>query len=159
MGVVMTVAEAIRWRDELANQLARVVLTNGIFDLLHVGHLHYLRQARALGEVLLVGINSDLSAAQLKPGRPFVSQSERAELLAALDCVSAVVIFEECTAEALVAALRPDFYVKGGDYGRPGQPEPPEAATARAHGGTVRYLSFLPGHSTSSLIERICASR
>src|SRR5690349_6385423 len=90
---------------------ARVVLTNGVFDLLHVGHLRYLRQARALGDILVVGVNSD--AAVLKPGRPLVPEAERAELLAALEPVDYVVVFAEPTADALLRAVHPDVYVKG----------------------------------------------
>ena len=96
---------------------ARIVLTNGVFDLLHVGHVRYLQQASALGDVLVVGLNSDASTRRLKgPQRPLVPEEERAEVLAALACVDAVTLFEEDTAEALVAELRPDVYAKGGDY-------------------------------------------
>jgi rfaE bifunctional protein nucleotidyltransferase chain/domain len=94
-----------------------VVLTNGVFDLLHSGHLGYLWRARALGNLLVVGINSDASTRALKgPQRPLVAQDERAALLAALRCVDYVTIFEQPTAEALVAAIQPEVYVKGGDY-------------------------------------------
>lgn len=96
---------------------ARIVLTNGVFDLLHVGHVRYLQQASALGDVLVVGLNSDASTRRLKgPQRPLVPEHERAEVVAALACVDAVTLFEEDTAEALVAELRPDIYAKGGDY-------------------------------------------
>jgi rfaE bifunctional protein nucleotidyltransferase chain/domain len=100
---------------------ARIVLTNGVFDLLHVGHVRYLHQASTLGDVLVVGLNSDTSARRLKgPQRPLVSEDERAEVLAALACVDAVTLFEEDTAEALVAEVHPDIYAKGGDYAMPG---------------------------------------
>ena len=117
----------------------RVVFTNGIFDLLHVGHLRYLRAARALGDLLVVGLNDDACTRRLKgPRRPIVPQDERAELLAALEPVDRVVLFGEDTAVALIEALRPAVYVKGGDYaatpGAVGKPLP-EAAAVRACGG------------------------
>ncbi|HEX5502147.1 MAG TPA: adenylyltransferase/cytidyltransferase family protein [Thermomicrobiales bacterium] len=135
-----------------------VVFTNGIFDLLHVGHLRYLREARALGDLLVVGLNDDASAARLKgPGRPLVPAAERAELLAALDAVDYVTLFHEDTPAALLAALEPDVYVKGGDYaagpGAPGTPLP-EAAVVRGYGGEVRTIPYTPGHSTTALIAR-----
>jgi D-beta-D-heptose 7-phosphate kinase/D-beta-D-heptose 1-phosphate adenosyltransferase len=99
---------------------ARIVLTNGVFDLLHVGHVRYLQQASTLGDVLVVGLNSDTSTQRLKgPQRPLIPEDERAEVLAALACVDVVTLFEEDTAETLVAVLRPDVYVKGGDYAVP----------------------------------------
>ena len=134
---------------------ARVVLTNGCFDLLHLGHVRYLYEAAELGDLLVVGLNSDASVRRLKqPGRPLVPQAQRAEVLGALACVDYVTIFDEPTAEALLAAVRPDVYVKGGDYAA--QP-PPEAAAARALGAEVRYLALVPGLSTTDLIRRIQA--
>ena len=144
---------------------AVIVLTNGCFDLLHLGHTRYLQAARALGDVLVVGVNSDASTRALKgPGRPLVAQEERAEVLAALACVDYVTIFEEATAVALVEALRPDVYVKGGDYAIAAENQGaainyaklPEAAPVLAYGGQVRLIPYLPGHSTTALIERIC---
>lgn len=142
-----------------------VIFTNGCFDLLHLGHVRYLQEARALGDLLVVGLNSDDSARALKgPNRPLVPQDERAELLAALACVDYVTIFEELTAVALVETLRPDVYVKGGDYATPGnamQPAAineaklPEAAPVLAAGGHVRLIPYVHGHSTTELIERI----
>lgn len=124
----------------------RVVLTNGIFDLLHVGHLRFLRAARALGDVLVVGVNAD--AAVRKPGRPLVTDVERAELVAALEPVDHVVIFAEPTADALLRAIRPDVYAKGADYSAASLPE---AATAREVGARVAFIPLTPGHSTSAL--------
>ncbi len=139
-----------------------IVFTNGCFDLLHLGHIRYLQAARSLGDMLVVGINSDTSARALKgPGRPLVPQDERAEVLAALACVDYVTIFEEVTAVALVETLRPDVYVKGADYAVADQPATidyaklPEAAPVLAYGGQVRLIPYLPGHSTTALIERI----
>lgn len=141
------------WRDGQC-----VVFTNGVFDLLHVGHLRYLRAARALGDLLVVGLNDDASAARLKgPARPLVPAGERAELLAALDAVDYVTLFREDTPAALITALKPDVYVKGGDYaagpGEPGKPLP-EATIVRGYGGAVCTIPYLPGHSTTALIER-----
>jgi rfaE bifunctional protein nucleotidyltransferase chain/domain len=130
---------------------ARVVLTNGVFDLLHVGHLRFLRAARSLGEVLVVGVNADASVAALKPGRPLVAQDERAELVAALEPVDFVVIFAEPTADALLHALRPAVYAKGADYQ---ESTLPEAATARSLGAQLAFIPLVPGHSTTNLARR-----
>src|SRR5262245_62137980 len=133
-----------------------LVFTNGVFDLLHVGHVRYLAAARALGDALVVAINSDRSVRELKgPGRPIVSQSERAEVLAALRQVSYVTIFDDVSPRSLIAALLPDLLVKGGDYalneihGR----EEVEAA-----GGKVISLPFVAGASTTAMIEKMTRS-
>ncbi len=146
-----------QWRE--AGQ--RVVFTNGCFDLLHIGHVRYLEAARALGEVLVLGLNSDASVRLLKgPQRPLVGQAERAVVMSALRSVDHVVIFEEITAESIVADLQPNIYVKGGDYApseaatASGKPLP-EAAVVHSYGGEVRLIPFLPGHSTSELIKKI----
>ena len=128
----------------------RIVLTNGIFDLLHVGHLRLLRAARALGEVLVVGVNAD--AAVGKPGRPLVPEAERAELVAALEPVDYVVIFSEPTADSLLRAIRPDVYAKGADYS---STTLPEAATAREVGARVEFIPLIHGRSTTSLLSRL----
>ena len=132
---------------------ARVVLTNGVFDLLHVGHLRYLRAARALGDLLVVGVNADAAVRAMKAGRPLVPDAERAELVAALDPVDYAVIFAEPTADSLLRALRPAVYVKGGDYS---ETTLPEAATARQLGAALRFIPLVPGHSTTELVDR-CA--
>jgi D-glycero-beta-D-manno-heptose 1-phosphate adenylyltransferase len=132
-----------------------VVLTNGVFDLLHYGHLQYLQAARALGDVLVVGLNSDASTRRYKgPLRPLVPEQERAALLLALEPVDEVVLFDEPTAEQLVATLQPEIYCKGGDYGA-GAKHLPEAAVVEAYGGRVEFISYLPGRSTSELITLI----
>lgn len=169
----------------------RIVFTNGVFDLLHFGHIQYLRRARALGDMLVIGMNSDASTRRLKgPERPLVPQEERASLLAELRMVDAVTIFDDDTASPLIELLRPDIYVKGGDYATPdaasapreyvvgpddlrrlveseaprdlalaplaGLPARlPEATTVAAYGGGLALLAYLPGHSTSELIQRI----
>ncbi|MBX3021074.1 MAG: D-glycero-beta-D-manno-heptose 1-phosphate adenylyltransferase [Bdellovibrionales bacterium] len=131
----------------------RVVFTNGCFDILHVGHSRYLRDARALGELLVVGINSDASVRRLKgPERPIQTESDRGELLAALAAVDYVVVFDEETPAELIERVEPDILVKGGDW-------PVEKIVGSkfvlARGGEVKSLPFHPGHSTTSLIERI----
>jgi D-glycero-beta-D-manno-heptose 1-phosphate adenylyltransferase len=134
----------------------RIVFTNGAFDLMHVGHLRYLQAARALGHLLIVGLNSDASVRPYKDDRrPIIPQEERAELLAALECVDYIVPFNEPTAERLAAALKPDIYAKGGDYDAAGGKLLPEASVVRGYGGEVRILPLVEGRSTSALIERI----
>lgn len=158
MGRVLTLDQMRVERDRLRAERQRVVLTNGVFDLLHVGHVRYLTQARALGEVLIVAVNADASARAFKgPERPILPEAERAEVLAALGCVDYVVSFAERTAEAVVDALRPDVYVKGGDYGM--GKALPEAAVVASYGGQVRLLPFVPGRSTSDIIDAIRAHR
>src|SRR3989442_14948200 len=129
----MPLDEAVALADRLRAERKRIVLANGCFDLLHVGHVRYLRAARNLGDVLFVGINSDAAVARLKGrGRPLMPATERAEILMALREVDHVVVFEEDTADQLVASLRPHVHAKGTDY-RPGSG--PEAATVPAVGG------------------------
>jgi rfaE bifunctional protein nucleotidyltransferase chain/domain/rfaE bifunctional protein kinase chain/domain len=132
---------------------ARIVFTNGCFDVLHRGHIGYLVQARQLGEVLIVAVNSDESVRRLKgPGRPVNPQEDRAGVLAALGCVDHVIIFDDDSPTDLLEAIRPDVYVKGGDY----TPELiPEAELVYALGGDVQTLAYLPDRSTSAIIERI----
>ena len=146
---------------ELAVRLAehrargeRIVSTNGVFDVLHVGHLRYLQAAALeLGDLLVVGVNSDACTRRLKgPTRPFVPQDERAELLAALRCVDYVTLFDEPTPEALLAIIRPDFHAKGGDYDIEAMPETP---MVRQFGGEVVALNFVADHSTTELTGRI----
>jgi len=132
----------------------RIVFTNGCFDLMHVGHTRYLQAARELGDVLIVGVNSDASVRALKkaPDRPIVPQAQRAEVVAALGCVDYVVLFDEPDPAALIAALQPDVLVKGGDW-------TPDRIIGRdlveARGGIVRTIPLVPDVSTTSLIERI----
>ena len=147
--------EALALRAQLHRAGRSLVLGNGHFDLLHVGHLDYLEQARNLGDALIVGVNGDAGSARLKgPGRPLVPALERARLLAALKPVSAVVIFEEDVADGLIAALQPDVYAKGADYAH----KPlPERAAAEACGARVVLVPLLPQHSSSDLIARIQA--
>lgn len=153
MGQRISLEQAIKQRRRLRQQNKTLVFTNGHFDLLHVGHLDYLEQARRLGDALFLGLNSDRSSARLKGhGRPIVPAAERARLLAAMAPVTAVVIFDEDTAETLLKALKPDIYVKGGDYAN--KPLPEREAVA-AYGGRIKLIDPLPNHSTTRLIRKI----
>ena len=155
MGEHIPLDEAVARRAALRAAGQTLVFTNGHFDLLHVGHLDYLEKARSLGDALFVGVNGDASTTRLKgAGRPLVPAAERARLLAALNPVSAVIVFEDDTADALLRALQPEIYVKGGDYR---DKLLPERATVRAFGGQIVLIDYLPGHSTSALIARIKA--
>lgn len=146
---------ALRHRQQLAEDGKQLVFTNGHFDLLHVGHLDYLEQARTLGDALWVAVNDDPATTTLKgSGRPIVPALERARLLGALCVVDATLIFTGDTAIALLNALRPDVYVKGGDYAHKTLPE---RATVEAYGGRVILIDYLPNHSTTRLIEKIKA--
>ncbi|HEY7848630.1 MAG TPA: adenylyltransferase/cytidyltransferase family protein [Ktedonobacterales bacterium] len=185
-------------RDQLAALVAeeqaaggRCVFTNGVFDLLHIGHIQLLWRARALGDLLIVGLNSDASTRRLKgAARPLIPQDERAELIASLAMVDYVTVFEEDTAGATIAALRPAVYVKGGDYATANAAERardylvgpddlrrlvagdppadgalaalgglverlPEAPVVAGYSGSLALLAYLPGHSTTELIQRI----
>jgi rfaE bifunctional protein nucleotidyltransferase chain/domain len=155
MGEVLTLEAARARREAWRASGAVVVFTNGHFDLLHVGHLDYLEKARALGDVLLVGVNGDASTERLKgAGRPLVPAVERARLLAALVPVSGAMVFEEDTAHEVIAALEPDIYVKGGDY----HDKPlPERALVETLGGRVVLIDSVPDRSTTRLIARIRA--
>jgi rfaE bifunctional protein nucleotidyltransferase chain/domain len=142
-----------RARESLRAEGRRLVFTNGCFDILHVGHVRYLTQARTLGDALLVAINSDRSVRALKgEGRPVVSESERAEVLAALACVDLVTVFDEESPRALIAELLPDVLVKGGDY-KPDEIHGREEVE-RA-GGRALSLPFVEGSSTTDIIERV----
>jgi D-glycero-beta-D-manno-heptose 1-phosphate adenylyltransferase len=154
-GRVLPLAHLLEMRGEWRKSGLRLVLTNGTFDLLHIGHLRYLEAARAKGDLLVVGINSDMSVRGYKgPGRPVVPEEERAELVAALRCVDYTTIFDEPTAVALVEALQPDVYVKGGDYA-PGSKPLPEAEAVKSYGGEVCIVPLVQGHSASDLIRRV----
>jgi rfaE bifunctional protein nucleotidyltransferase chain/domain len=135
----------------------RVVFTNGVFDILHRGHVEYLEEARALGDRLVVGVNSDTSVRRIKgPARPIVPEEERAELLAALACVDLTVIFDEDTPERLIREVEPDVLAKGGDWALA---EIVGREFVEARGGRVVRIPLREGLSTSKLIERILAGR
>jgi D-beta-D-heptose 7-phosphate kinase/D-beta-D-heptose 1-phosphate adenosyltransferase len=135
----------------------RIVFTNGCFDVLHRGHVTYLNEAKRLGDVLIVALNSDGSVARLKgPGRPVNEAADRAAVVAALSCVDHVTVFEEDTAVGLIEALTPDVYAKGGDHH---DELLAEAPAVRRYGGEVRILDYVPDRSTSATIERIRGGR
>jgi rfaE bifunctional protein nucleotidyltransferase chain/domain len=145
-------------RERMRTDGQTVVLTNGCFDILHVGHTRYLHEAAGLGDVLLVGVNSDRSTRVLKgPHRPVNGETDRAEVVASLRAVDAVTIFDEETAVELVEAVRPDVYVKGGDYpADPNNPRyPPEARAVRSYGGRAVVVGLVPGQSTTATLSRI----
>jgi len=148
---VLPLAKAIEVVDELKRGGKRVVFTNGCFDLLHPGHTRYLAEARKLGDALLVAVNSDRSARALKgPGRPVMPQDERAEILAALECVDYLTIFDDLTPQAVIERMLPQVLVKGGDW------EPTEIvgrSEVEAAGGKVVSIPVVPGLSTSALIR------
>ena len=134
-----------------------VVFTNGVFDLLHPGHVRYLQEARRLGALLIVGVNADRSVRAIKePGRPLNSEDERAEVLLSLECVDAVVVFDEDNPHALIEAIQPDILVKGADWG------PTEIIgrdVVEARGGRVVRIDLAPGYSTTELIRRVQTNR
>jgi rfaE bifunctional protein nucleotidyltransferase chain/domain len=133
----------------------KLVATNGCFDLLHVGHVRYLQEARSLGDALVVGVNGDQSARELKGrGRPINKESDRAEVVAALECVDLVVIFPQLRATQFIEAAAPAIYVKGGDY-TPETLNPDERAMLETIGAQIRIIPFEKGYSTSGLIEQL----
>ncbi|HYJ06894.1 MAG TPA: D-glycero-beta-D-manno-heptose 1-phosphate adenylyltransferase [Chthoniobacterales bacterium] len=141
--------------DEMRAQGRKLVLTNGCFDLLHAGHVRYLQAARGLGDALAVAINGDESVRALKgEGRPLNREADRAEMIAALECVDHVLVFAEVRATQLLQKVRPAIYVKGGDYTTETLNAEERAALDRA-GAEIRILPFEKGHSTSTLIEKI----
>ncbi len=141
-------------RDELDARGQKLVFTNGCFDLLHVGHVRYLEQARQLGDALVVAVNGDSSVRALKGrARPINGEQDRAEVLAALECVSYVTIFQAVRVTELVAAIRPQLYAKGGDY-TVDSLNPEERAALEAAGSQIRILALVPGKSTTAIIEK-----
>jgi D-glycero-beta-D-manno-heptose 1-phosphate adenylyltransferase len=139
--------------ERLRREGRRIAFANGCFDLLHVGHVRYLQGAREQGDVLVVGINSDRSVTALKgPGRPVLSAEARCELVAALECVDYVVVFEEPNAESVLRELRPDVHCKGTDYS---EETVPEREVMKALGGVVRIVGDTKNHSTRELLARM----
>jgi rfaE bifunctional protein nucleotidyltransferase chain/domain len=150
---VLSLEKAVALVEHLRHDGRSVVFTNGVFDILHPGHVRYLQDARKEGEALIVGVNSDRSVKAIKgPSRPITPEAERAEVLAALECVSAVVLFDEDDPQRLINRLQPDVLVKGADWaadrivGR---------ETVEARGGRVVRIPLAEGHSTSAIIEKI----
>jgi D-beta-D-heptose 7-phosphate kinase/D-beta-D-heptose 1-phosphate adenosyltransferase len=151
--MVLSLADAVDWAARLRAEGKRLVFTNGVFDLLHPGHVRYLAEARRQGDALIVAVNSDRSVRAIKgPTRPIVPGHDRAEVLAALECVDAVVVFDEDDPHAVISALQPDVLVKGADWAA-------DAIVGRdvveARGGRVVRIPFAEGYSTTSILERI----
>ncbi|NBS54383.1 D-glycero-beta-D-manno-heptose 1-phosphate adenylyltransferase [bacterium] len=155
MGQVLSLKELGNWRKGEKSAGRRVVATNGCFDLIHVGHVRFLQEARALGDSLVVGLNGDASVRELKgAGRPVNPEADRAEVLAALGCVDAVVVFPEKRATRFLEVAQPDIYVKGGDY-RAEDLDADEQAIVKKAGGQVKVLQLTPGKSTSAVLAKV----
>jgi rfaE bifunctional protein nucleotidyltransferase chain/domain len=151
--VVRDVEAAAARREELRKQHKKVVLTNGAFDLLHVGHVRSLRHARSLGDHLMVAVNSDRAVRRSKgPDRPLFAEAERLELLAALGCVDTVFLFDEPTADAILLRLKPDVHAKGPDYTLE---TVPERATVLGYGGEIAITGDPKNHSSSSIQQKL----
>jgi rfaE bifunctional protein nucleotidyltransferase chain/domain len=150
--------ELVAMRQRWLAEGKTLVWTNGVFDLLHAGHIRSLRDAKALGDLLIVGINSDASTRRFKgPGRPVMSESDRAEVLSALEMVDYVVVFDEPEPSAALGCLRPEIHCKGEEYAHGKRPVP-ERVIVEGYGGDIRFLPLHEGRSTTGLIERICAA-
>lgn len=143
------------WRDQVRASGKKLVVTNGCFDILHLGHVTYLENARNSGDALLIGVNSDAAVRGLKgPGRPVNSETDRASVLAALQSVDGVCIFTDTTATKFLAAARPDIYVKGGDYTLETLNQD-ERRAVESGGGQIVLVPFVPGKSTTALLDKI----
>ena len=152
---LLTLEDAMAARAKLRDAGKKLVLTNGVFDLLHTGHLYYLKEARKLGDALFVAINSDASVRELKgPSRPVMTEEQRAYALGALWFVTGIVIFHEKRLVPEIRVLRPDVYCKAGDYTLE-KLNPEERAELEKCGAEIKFLPFLPGFSTTRLIEKI----
>jgi D-beta-D-heptose 7-phosphate kinase/D-beta-D-heptose 1-phosphate adenosyltransferase len=150
---VLSTSEAVAWREELGRQGKRVVFTNGVFDILHPGHVRYLATARSHGDALIVAINSDRSVRAIKgPERPVNPEAERAEVITALACVDAAVVFDEDTPHDIISAIQPDVLVKGADWAH-------DKIVGRdiveARGGVVIRVNVEEGHSTTNVIKKV----
>lgn len=144
-----------KWRAAIRSRGQTLVVTNGCFDLLHIGHVTYLEQARKLGDTLLIGVNSDAAVQELKgPNRPVNSESDRAAVLAALESVGGVCIFTDKRATRFLAAAQPDIYVKGGDYTLETL-DKDERRTVESAGGRIELIPFVPGKSTTATLQKL----
>ena len=156
---IISLEQLPRQASDLRATGKKIVATNGCFDLLHVGHVRYLTAARALGDSLIVGVNADESVRSLKgPGRPVNNQTDRAEIVAALECVDLVAIFPEMRATKFLELAAPDIYVKGGDY-KTGMLNPEEGAVLKRIGAKVEIVPLEQGYSTSDLLARLAKLR
>ena len=155
MGLILTWEKLSEWREEQRKGGHRVVATNGCFDLLHVGHVRFLQEAKKRGDLLIVGVNGDRSVRELKgEGRPVNGEADRAEVVAGLGCVDAVVIFSEKRATEFLRAVRPEVYVKGGDY-QADQLDKDEVVAVKEGGGEVQVLALTPGRSTTAVLKKL----
>lgn len=154
--MVISGSDIVKFSEELRAAGKKIIFTNGCFDILHVGHVRYLNQARSLGDCLIVGLNSDASVRKLKgSSRPINNEADRAEVLGGLKAVDFVVVFAEPTAESLISKVRPAVYAKGGDYCLDNLPE---AKIVQSYGGTVELIPFVDGKSSTKIIQRIQSS-
>ena len=152
---IFTLETLATWRDNLRNIGKKLAATNGCFDILHAGHVNYLQAARNEADALIVGINSDLSVSQLKgPSRPIHTENDRAAIIAALESVDGVFIFDELRATTFIELAQPDVYIKGGDYAVEELPEEERQAIAKI-GGYIKVLGLIPGKSSSDIAQRI----
>jgi len=152
---ILSLSDMRRRADEIRQAGQKLVLTNGCFDLLHLGHVRYLQEARRLGDILVVAVNGDQSVRALKgEGRPLNGEEDRAEVLAALECVDYITIFAEPRVTGVIEATRPAIYVKGGDY-TPETLDPDEVGALKKVGAEIRTLALVPGKSTSAIIARM----
>ncbi len=153
---LMSLDDLVAWREAQRTRKRNVVWTNGVFDVLHVGHLQSLVGARAFGDVLVVGVNGDASVKANKgQDRPIFPSTERVEMLAALEIVDAIHVFDDLTPERVLAALKPDVHVKGADYAPPNGKPVPEAQIVEAYGGRVEYVPLVPGRSSTETLTRL----
>ncbi len=152
---ILSREQLLQWREQLRSDKRRLVVTNGCFDLLHLGHVTYLEDARNQGDALLVGINADASVRELKgPSRPINSETDRAAVVASLHSVDGVFVFGEKAATNFLALVKPDIYVKGGDYTL-NTLNQEERRTVEAAGGKIAIIPFVPGKSTTATLEKI----
>ena len=155
---ILTLETLVTWRDNLRNIGKKLAATNGCFDILHAGHVNYLQAARHEADALVVGINSDRSVSQLKgPSRPINTENDRAAIIAALESVDGVFIFDELRATTFLELAQPDVYIKGGDYAVEELPEE-ERQTIAKIGGYIKVLGLIPGKSSSDIAQRILES-
>jgi len=155
---ILTLETLVTWRDNLRNSGKKLAATNGCFDILHAGHVNYLQAARHEADALVVGINSDRSVSQLKgPSRPIHTENDRAAIIAALESVDGVFIFDELRATTFLELAQPDVYIKGGDYAVEELPEE-ERQTIAKIGGYIKVLGLIPGKSSSDIAQRILES-
>lgn len=156
---IKTLADLVAMRHDWRQEGRIVVWTNGCFDLLHLGHMQNLADAKHEGDILIVGVNSDRSVREIKgPRRPILAEDSRARMLAALECVDYVTIFDDSTPAATLETIQPDVHCKGADYRNNAKPIP-ERETVERYGGRIHFLELLPGFSTTALIERICSEQ